>query len=148
MDKLVTIAIFYEPFQAHLAKYRLKTKGIQSVITGENFVAAYWLVAIADNGIKLKVRACDAERAAKILESKEPSAPADFEQSNSEASESELSTPRCPRCKSENTEYQPFSRSLFFLSILLLRFPLPWKIKQYKCSNCGHKWKTEKPANH
>lgn len=147
MGKLVTIANFYEPFQAHLAKYRLKTKGIESIITGENFVATYWLVGIADYGIKLKVRSSDAEKAMEILESNEPSASGDSEDIDSTVSDkSELSTPPCPKCGTKNTEYQPFSRNLFFISILLLRFPLPWRTNRYKCSNCGHRWKAEKQS--
>jgi len=145
MDKLVTIANFNEPIQAHIAKYRLKTEGIESFLTGENFVATYWLAAIADRGVKLKVKSSEAEKAVKILTSGKPVHPSGSERIDSQVPDiTELSTPVCPRCDSQDTEYQRFSRSLFFLSILFFRFPLPWWTNRYKCNTCGCKWKAEK----
>ncbi|MHC4481917.1 MAG: putative signal transducing protein [Planctomycetota bacterium] len=136
-DKLITIANFSEPFRAHLAKIELESEGIKCFLVGENFIATYWLLSNADRGIKLQVKESDAKRALEILETRQKPGTA-------AVTEDEAHEPadlRCPKCSSENIEYEKFSRKLFFLSILFLRFPLPFPKKSYRCENCGHVWK-------
>lgn len=134
-DKLITIANFDEPLLAKLAKIKLDTEGIDCFLAGENFVSTYWLLANAEGGVKLQVRQADAEKALDIIEHNQPV----------EAAEDDLPEDpadlRCPKCNSKDIEYEQFSRKFFYLSILLLRFPLPFLKKSYKCKNCGHSWK-------
>ena len=61
-DKLVTIATFWETWEAHLAKDRLLDAGINCFLSGENFIATYWLLVIVEGGIKLKVAESDARK--------------------------------------------------------------------------------------
>jgi len=141
-DRLVTIANFAlgpDPAsEAELARIKLEAEGVSCFLTGINFVATYWLLSGADNGVKLKVKESDAERALEILGTHEEVNMKETEQSNS-ASESD--GPRCPKCDCDDIEYEKFSRKVFYLSILFLRFPLPFLKKDYRCSNCGHTWK-------
>jgi DNA-directed RNA polymerase subunit RPC12/RpoP len=136
-DRLITIATFGEPLEANLAKIRLQSEGIDCFLAGEHFVATHWLLSNADRGIKLQVKESDAKRALEIFETgQKPNrevTPQDWP--------SESTDLRCPKCSSEDIEYEKFSRKVFFLSILFLRFPLPLPKRTYRCKSCGHVWK-------
>lgn len=137
-DKLVTIATFWETWEAHLAKDRLLDAGINCFLSGENFIATYWLLVIVEGGIKLKVAESDATQAKKILENlKSPQAEEASDNNSDDQAENEV----CPKCQSTDIEYERFSRKIFFLSILLLRFPLPFPANLYRCKSCGHVWR-------
>jgi hypothetical protein len=47
----------------------------------------------------------------------------------------------CPQCRCADISYEPFSRQLVFLSILLLGIPLPFMSRTWRCDRCGHQWK-------
>jgi len=138
VDKLVTIATFWEYWEAHLAKDRLLDAGINCFLSGENFVATYWLLAGADRGIKLKVAESDAPEAMKILEADEQ---AKTEEIADTGSQVQGKNEACPKCQSTDIEYERFSRKVFFLSILLLKFPLPLPANRYRCKSCGYAWR-------
>ena len=139
-DKLITIARFtYGPdpvADAELAKLKLAAEGIDSFIAGKNFAGMYWLYSIACGGARIEVRQSDAERAVEILKDNKP---ADFEEVE-ESSTTEPLDDQCPNCHSGNVEYERFSKKLFYLSLLFLKFPLPFSKKSFKCNNCGHSW--------
>lgn len=136
-DRLITIATFDEPLKANMAKIKLESEGIGCFLAGENFVATYWLLANAERGIKLQVKKSEAERALKILGTDEK---VDTEQIEKNLTPEPIN-PQCPKCHCNDVEYEKFSKKLFYLSILFLRFPLPLLKKSYKCNNCGHTWK-------
>ena len=136
-DKLITVATFWETWEAHLARDRLLDAGIRCFLSGENFVATYWLLAGADRGIKLKVAEPDAPEAVKILEvDKKVQVEEKTDRSLVNQEENEV----CPKCQSTDINYERFSRKVFFLSILLLKFPLPFFSNRYKCQSCGYVW--------
>ena len=141
-ERLVTICRFLggsDPdFEAELARIKLKSNGIQCFLSGKNFVSMYWLLSVADQGIKLQVRESDAEKAMKILEN-DTLIKFDYTEDNN--MQPEQINPPCPKCGSENVEYERFSRKLFFLGILFFKFPLPFPKKKYKCNNCGNVYK-------
>jgi hypothetical protein len=130
----VTVATFSSSPQAHLARLKLESEGIDCFLVDENIVAMDWLLAGAVRGIKLQVPAGRAEEARKLLGEKaaEPTDPsADW-------------THQCPECGSGDT-YQPrFSRKWFFLSLLLLGLPLPGLARTRVCARCGHEWKPQR----
>lgn len=138
VGKLVTIATFWETWEAHLARDRLLDAGINCFLSGEHFVATYWLLASADRGIKLKVAELDAPEAVKILEADEKE---EIKETADSGSDSQEENEVCPKCQSADIEYERFSRKVFFLSILLLKFPLPFPGKHYRCKSCGYSWK-------
>jgi Zn finger protein HypA/HybF involved in hydrogenase expression len=137
-DRLITIANFDEPLEANLAKIKLESEGIKCFLAGENFVATYWLLSTADRGIKLQVKESEAKRALEILKTKEDQR---LEKDKEKDLTAETYDLLCPKCHSENIEYEKFSRKVSFLSILFFRFPLPILKKKYKCKNCGYVWK-------
>ena len=136
-DKLVTVAIFVEPVEANLAKGRIEAEGIECFLAGEHFAGTYWLLSNAAGGVKLQVRESDAQRAAEILQAKAEKGSAETDDTWVEQDSGE----RCPKCHSDDIEYEPFSRKVFYLSILLLRFPLLFIKRRYTCRACGHVWK-------
>ena len=137
-DKIVTIANFLEPFEAELARIKLEAEGIMCFLAGKNFVATFWLYSNADHGIKLQVNGRDAAKAVEILENNDR---AELEEIRDEELIGKSAEIICPKCKSENIEYERFSRTVALLSILFLRFPLPFPKRTYKCQDCGCKWK-------
>ena len=68
---LVTVASFDEPYKANIAKAELESEDIKCFLSGENFVATYWLLSRAEGGIKLKVNEADSKAAIEILARKE-----------------------------------------------------------------------------
>jgi hypothetical protein len=134
-DTLVTVASFDEPCKANIAKIKLESEGIKCFLSGENFVATYWLLSRAEGGIKLKVKEAEAKTATKILARKEMSSDTPLP---SELGEYDLV---CPKCRSENIEYERYSWKMAMLSILLFRLPVTWLKEEYKCLDCGHVWK-------
>jgi hypothetical protein len=137
-DKLITIANFIEPFQADLARVKLESEGIKCFLAGENFVATYWLLSNADRGIKLQVKESEARRALEILSPKERAGVGETSAVSVPFKAADL---RCPKCSSGNIKYEKFSRKVFFLGILFLRFPLAFPKRSNKCRDCGHVWK-------
>ncbi|MDP6438554.1 MAG: hypothetical protein QGH74_02870 [Candidatus Brocadiia bacterium] len=49
-DRLVTIAAFSLPHEAHLARLRLEAEGIPCFVVDENIVAINWLYSNAARG--------------------------------------------------------------------------------------------------
>jgi hypothetical protein len=66
--ELTTVATFHQAAQAELARNVLAEAGIQAVVADAEIVAMDWLLANAVGGIKVQVRAEDAERAAAVLD--------------------------------------------------------------------------------
>lgn len=133
-EKLVTIGQFSKGVDAHLAKTRLESEGIECFIQDENLIGLNWLYSNAIGGVKLQVKAEDIEKAKTIL-SESPS-PQDAETKESEQ--------HCPACHSSDVYYEKFARKPAFLSQLLLGFPLPFLKNKWKCGACGHTWKQNK----
>jgi len=137
-EKLVTIAIFYEPYRANIARVKLESEGIKCFLIGENFVATYWLLSFAEHGIKLKVKESDSAGALEVLGANEAG---EFEKVDDEELVPEPIGPACPKCGCEDVEYRKVSREMLFLSIMVLRFPILWPIRKYKYESCGHTWR-------
>ena len=139
-DKLITIANFAfgpDPVsEAELAKIKLESEGIRCFLAGRNFVGMYWLYSGIDRGVKLQVRGSDAARALEILGTDEK-----IDEKLEQDLAPEPINPRGPKCHSEDVEYERFSKAAFYLSILFLRFPIPFFKRSYKCKNCWHTWK-------
>ncbi|MBN2020114.1 MAG: hypothetical protein JW749_07810 [Sedimentisphaerales bacterium] len=133
-DRVVTVASFDEPYKAHIARIKLESAGIRCFLSGENFVSTYWLLSRADGGIKLKVWQQDVKAAEEFLRQKKSSSEA------GKSDEAEGYDLVCPKCGSENIDYERFSRKALMLSILLFRLPLTWLKEKYKCEDCGNVW--------
>jgi len=146
-ERLVTIRNFAlgpDPVSAaELARLKLEFAGIPCFLTGREFVAMYWLYSSADRGVKLQVRQSDAAEARKVLGAQAGGI------DGSAAPQEEpkdVALGACPRCGSENVEYERFSKRLFYLSLLLLKFPLSCPKHAFRCNDCGYAWKARPGA--
>jgi ribosomal protein S27E len=110
-EETVTLRQFLDLPEALLVKGRLESAGIQAYLVDENMVRLNWFISNILGGIKLKVRAEDAEAASKILNQSIPEmldveGVGNFEQ------------PKCPRCQSLDVTYAE-------------------SVQEWVCNSCG-----------
>ena len=63
-----TVAHYTDPIEAHLARGRLVSEGIDAHLGDEHLAMANWEWRLAVGGVKLRVADCDAERARRVLQ--------------------------------------------------------------------------------
>jgi Putative prokaryotic signal transducing protein len=66
-ERLTTVATYFEPIQADLARSRLGDEGIPAFIQGGEFASMAWHLTLANQGVKVQVPTEHAERALAIL---------------------------------------------------------------------------------
>jgi tetratricopeptide (TPR) repeat protein len=135
-NNLVTIATFSHPTEAYIPKTKLESEGIWSFVADGDTVTANWLYSNAIGGVKLRVKKEDVEQALAVLNREAEPIEWDEEEFG-EPDEDE----KCPQCGSLNIHYEKYAMRLLFLSWLILRFPLPFFKREWKCQDCGHTWK-------
>ncbi|MCC6642088.1 MAG: DUF2007 domain-containing protein [Deltaproteobacteria bacterium] len=139
-ERLVTIAAFREPIEAHLARTRLECEGVACKLADEHIVGVYGGASSAVGGVKLQVRERDRERALRILE--ETSArPA----TSAEWLTADLDAPRCGSCGSLRLQREPLGPARSFVVWLLLGLPLPFLQRWQRCRRCGQRWPLKTP---
>ncbi|NIO15892.1 MAG: DUF2007 domain-containing protein [Deltaproteobacteria bacterium] len=138
-DKLVTVATFTDVIEAKIVQSMLESEGIYCFVQDENIVGINWLYSAAVGGVKLKVRESDRDEAAMLL-----SGDVRIEEvpqfTPVERGESE-DRGRCPACGSEDLFREHVSKRAFFLSWILLGFPVPFFKTTYRCLRCRRTWK-------
>ncbi len=70
-DDLVTVARFDNSVEANLARNRLEEAGLRAALLDDNTVDIVWALSNALGGVKLQVRAADAEQARRVLDGDE-----------------------------------------------------------------------------
>jgi hypothetical protein len=149
-NSLITVATFSQPIEGHLVRARLETEGIPCFLADAHTISANWFYSNAIGGVKLQVRAADAQRARVLVEE-------ELERHQSErddidwtavdpdwtfdGSQADDDAHSCPTCGSTEVFYEKFSRPLIFLSILLLGIPVPFLSRRWSCRGCGRSWK-------
>jgi hypothetical protein len=71
-ERLTTVATYFEPIQADLARSRLGDEGIPAFIQGGEFASMAWHLTLANQGVKVQVPTEHAERALAILSDTSP----------------------------------------------------------------------------
>ncbi len=137
-QQLVTVATFTQGIDAHLARLRLESEGIECVVADEHTVGANWLYSNAVGGVKLQVSTSDVERATGIL-SREPV----FATPQVPESTEDDGDPRCPNCNSTDVSYERFARRVVFVCWLFLGIPLLFLKRKWKGLKCTHQWKAK-----
>lgn len=134
-DRLITIAAFREPIEAHLARSRLECEGVTCKLADEHTAGVYAAAAPAVGGVKLQVRERDRERALRLLEeaSARPTASAEWVTAD-------LQAPRCGACGSLRIEREPLGAGRALLVWLLLGIPLAFLQRWQRCGHCGERW--------
>lgn len=133
-DAIVTVACFNDEFDANLARIQIEGAGIECFLADTNIVSINWLYANAAHGIKLNVRASDAQQAQQILSEKKL-------MEKEQPDENDL---KCPSCGSEDIKLSGPSKGWAYLSILFFNFPITLRKNTNKCNACGHTWEDEK----
>ena len=122
--------------EALLAKTGLESAGIECFLTDEHIVRIDWFWSNLLGGVKLHVKAEDADAVLEILD-----------QPSQEGFEVEgigrYDRPRCSSCNSIDIHFEELSRVAFVSAYLLV--PIPLHCKGWKCHSCGHHW--QEPAD-
>jgi hypothetical protein len=135
LQELVTVRQFRDLPEALLAKGCLESVGIECFLGDDNLVRLDWFISNFIGGIKLKVRAPDAENAHKILD--EPILEGMYVQGVGLYEQ-----PRCPKCQSLDVNFQPLDRPIAYMSAFL-RVPLPVQRPGWHCRSCDAEWEDE-----
>jgi rubredoxin len=134
----VTVTTFDNSIDAHIAKTKLESQGIDCYLFDENIVALNPYYNLTVGGIKLRVRSADQEKAVAILNEVEDT-PYTDEKDN---------VIKCPICQSEKI-YHGFTSanslrtvSGLLISVFTLMFPFVETVyplvmeKKYHCKMC------------
>ena len=125
---MITIASFSKPEEAHLLRLRLEAGGISAYIHDENTIQLNWLYSDAMGGVKVQIADTDFADAQSIL-------------NGGAIDPGGLENRPCPCCLSPNTEMYDLPRRIFFISILVVGFPVFVTRNKWCCPKCNHKWK-------
>lgn len=131
----VIIARYRDLGDAMVAKSILDSAGIESFLADDNVVRLDWLYSNLVGGIKLLVRAENAEAARNLLNQNVPER---FEVEGV----GEYEQPKCPVCRSVDVGFDELDKRIAYTGFLLA-LPIPITSKEWACHSCGHKWKDE-----
>jgi putative signal transducing protein len=139
--ELVTIRQFRDLPEALLAKGSLESAGIECFLADENLVRLDWFISNFIGGIKLNVKAADAENARKMLD--EPILEGLYVQGIGLYEQ-----PRCPQCQSLDVNFQELGPAAYISAAL--NVPLPIQRTAWRCQSCSVEWEedesTDSPA--
>jgi hypothetical protein len=135
LQELVTLRQFRDLPEALLAKGCLESVGIECFLGDDNLVRLDWFISNLIGGIKLKVRAADAENAKQILD--EPILEGLYVQGVGLYEQ-----PRCPKCQSLDVNFEPLDRPIAYMSAFL-RVPLPVQRPGWHCRSCDAEWEDD-----
>jgi hypothetical protein len=119
--------------EALLSKSILDSAGIESFLADENLIRIDWFYSNLVGGIKLLVRAEDAETASKLLEQETPEK---FDVDGV----GEYDQPRCPRCQSLDVSYDELNKRIAYGGMLFANLPIAITSDHWKCHPCGYEW--------
>jgi hypothetical protein len=136
-ERLITVATFSQPTEAHILKGRLEAEGIPCFLGDEHIIAAQPLYSVAVGGVKLRVTEGDEEEARAMI--------ARIQGGMSEYildDNIDLAAPththeqliECPICESGHVTEKGFFGVVFGIS-------LPFVSRKYSCHACGYTWK-------
>jgi hypothetical protein len=135
LQELVTIRQFRDLPEALLAKGSLESAGIECFLADENLVRLDWFISNFIGGIKLNVRAADAENAQHLLN--EPILEGLYVHGIGLYEQ-----PRCPECQSLDVNFQELDRPIAYMSAFL-HMPLPVQRPAWHCHACDAEWEED-----
>ena len=132
LQELVTIRQFRDLPEALLAKGSLESAGIECFLADENLVRLDLFISNFIGGIKLNVRAADAENAQRLLD--EPILEGLYVHGIGLYEQ-----PRCPKCQSLDVNFQELDGPIAYMSAFL-HMPLPVQRPAWHCHACDAEW--------
>jgi len=135
----VTVGWFTEPWDAYIARGRLRAEGISSWIIHEHHIWANWMYSNALGGVKLQVLSQDAELGTFILER---CWRGEYEEELDDEFGMEPAR-RCPSCGSTSfKEGVGVSHGLTpFALYVLMGVAYPPQKNTARCDTCRHRWR-------
>lgn len=137
---LTTVAIFRDPWQAHLFRTRLEAEGFLAFVQYSHHVDVNWLYSYALGCVRVQVMDGDVGAVRDVIRR------IDSEQFRAELLElfGDLDEPCCPTCGSRDSRIRrnPFQVAFAILVILLVRMPMPPDPSKRICRKCGARWDT------
>ena len=135
LNETITLRQFLDLPEALLAKGSLESAGIQAYLVDDNMVRIYGGISNIFGGIKLRVRAEDAEAAREILnqpipETVDVQGVGNFEQ------------PKCPSCRSLDVRCDELNKGISYLTAYA-GVPIPVYKKGWSCHACGNEWEEQ-----
>jgi hypothetical protein len=119
--------------EALLAKTSLESTGIECFLTDENMVRVDWFWSNLLGGVKLHVKAEDADAALEILEQPTP-------EGFVVEGVGRYERPRCPNCNSMEISFEELNKPVAFATAYF-GVPIPLHRNGWECHSCGHQWK-------
>jgi len=109
-----TVAHYTDPIEAHLARGRLLSEGIDAHLGDEHLAFANWEWRLAVGGVKLRVADRDADRARAVLRAMD-------------AGEYALDADSDEQRALQAPDRESWSSRLAWLALMLFAIPLPWR---------------------
>ena len=128
--RLVTLASFWHPAEAWMAKNRLAATGIAAFVADEHLPEMYWVACTAVDGVKVQVRPRDFTTARTVLAEDRSPVFHDLQPS--------LPGLVCNACGSTEIYVERYSRRAAFLFWLIFGFPWAFRRTTLRCLECGH----------
>lgn len=130
-DRLVAVALYPQPHEAHLARLRLEADGLRCVLQGEHMSGLAWPPA---SGVRVLVPAWQRDAAQRVL------AECDAQTGSANWVTGDLDATRCPRCGSLRVRDARVDASGRGFRWRVLGVPLPFLRRRASCRHCGHRW--------
>lgn len=135
----ITIISFSLPHEAQIAKGRLESEGIKTILKDELTTQVNHLYSNAMGGVKILVHENDIKKAYEILV--DGGFISESEQDRIHRIVSNFNGRNCPFCDSVNILPKRKPTLISILCTFLFWVPLPIFKKQYHCFNCDKEWK-------
>jgi rubredoxin len=137
-DRLVTIARCATPAMADLVRSVLADGGIEVVLQDQYLSQLFGFVTPTIGGVKVQVRARDAQAAVERLRAPVLLAP---DVPTEEAGEDAPPAPAtCPECGSTRASFHPVGPFGFVIDLVEKVVPLPFLHGHWVCAECGKRW--------
>lgn len=131
---VVTIRTFRDLPEALLAKGSLQSAGIECMLGDDNMVRMDWFYSNAIGGIKLLIKAEEAESAEQILSHPIPE---HFDVTDVGVFEQ----PKCPHCGSLDINFRELQSSAYLS--MALSVPIPFHRRAWRCHACDVEWEDD-----
>jgi len=134
VEGVATIRTFRDLPEALFAKGCLESAGIDCTLIDDNMVRLDWFISNLLGGIKLQVKAEDANAANQILSQPIP-------EHLDVAGVGDYVQPKCPHCGSLDINFQEVSPTAYLSTAVSV--PIPFHRRAWRCHSCDVEWEDD-----